>query len=122
MLSNQVLKMCNTFKIKGEYASRSVYINGKEIYPDYSICPDGFCWGRLYKQTFLLAISLIKEITGDYKAAMSYYNIFYFIYLENVVGNGDFEFTFVYTDWLKAIINHCRGLSYSCDSGRQRLL
>ena len=103
MLASQVLKMCNMFQVRGEYAIHKVFINGKEIYPDFSICPDGFTWGPSYKKCCLLAIIIVKELTGDFRAAQSYNKLFYHTYLENNVRDGNFEFTFVYQDWVQLL-------------------
>jgi hypothetical protein len=90
-------------KIKGDFESRQVWLDGKELnpYPSqlvYNHSPDGFCWGYTGSGPSQLALAICLELLPN-ETALRVYQDFKF----DVVAKwkNDFEFELDILQWLK---------------------
>ena len=95
-------------KIKGEYESRRVWIDGRELHPEEgqkirNRSPDGFNWGYGGSGPAQLALTLIIEAANALNIpkvkALPYYQTLKWEFVANLPGS-DFEIEFDLADWL----------------------
>lgn len=70
-------KATSTFHLKGDWSTRKVWLNGKELSPKRSIkyrnhSPDGFNWGYGGSGPAQLALGICLELFGDEAAGRIY--------------------------------------------------
>jgi len=68
-------------RLKGEFVSRRVWLNGKELTPQrsqnvWNHSPDGFNWGYGGSGPSQLALAVLLEITSSEKRALDMYQDF----------------------------------------------
>jgi len=69
------------FRLKGNFATRKVWLNGNELLPDksqniYNHSPDGFMWGYNGSGPSQLALAILLELYGEVSRFPIHYQFF----------------------------------------------
>lgn len=89
--------------IKGEYDTRIIWLNGKELDPEYSLniyshSQEGYDWGHTGDGTAQLALAILLELTANKKISIILHHLFKTDFLSNL-SKSDFEITVNAGDW-----------------------
>lgn len=100
--------MIDHMKLKGEFSSRRIWLDGKELLPNESRryrnhSPDGFNWGYAGSGPAQLALALLLHLSKDNFFALKYYQAFKNEFIAKLPAK-DFEFdAMIMMDWIEAI-------------------
>ena len=91
--------------IKGEYGTKNVWLNGKQLTPEhsqqiYKHSSNGFDWGHSGDGPSQLALAILLEVTKNKKVSLILHHLFkndYMLYLPK----SDFEISINIGNWLK---------------------
>ena len=89
-------------KIKGEWSSRQVWLNGQTLFPGpsqkiYNHSPDGFNWGYGGSGPAQLALAILLEFYDEKYAIQNHQDFKW--WLISRLPQSDFEITIDMTDW-----------------------
>ncbi len=93
-------------KLKGEWSSRRIWLDGKELFPGpsqklYNHSPDGFCWGYYGSGPAQLALALLLEITKNENFSLQHHQDFKLDFIARFYQK-DFEFDgMIMVDWIE---------------------
>jgi hypothetical protein len=95
--------------LEGEYKTRTVWLNNRQLDPEnslkiYNHCEDGFDWGHSGDGSAQLALAILFELIQNKRISMILHHIFKNEYI-STLPKSDFEIKINFGEWLNKHTN-----------------